>query len=247
MVAVTVGVRGSPSHARPNGAWEMAMDDRQTARPPAPKSKWRRKPWLIAVLVVLVGLPAGYYVYVRYVEGNFHEVVAGKVYRSAQPTDENLLRWSRDYGIKSILYLRGSDKVFGQEEQEARRLGLNLVRVSLSATQLPTRGELEQIDRQLASLPQPILIHCLQGADRTGLVSVMAAMELGGQDYDTARRQLTWRRLHMAPIVKVDEFLGLYVKWCAARGLSHDGWEQFHRWYTTDYAGAAQPASSVGE
>ena len=46
--------------------------------------------------------------YNRNVLGNFREVLPGQVYRSAQPTPEQLRRWTSQYGLKSVLNLRGT-------------------------------------------------------------------------------------------------------------------------------------------
>lgn len=41
------------------------------------------------------------------ISGNFHPVVDGKAYRSAQPRGDDLDRYQAAYGIKTIINLRG--------------------------------------------------------------------------------------------------------------------------------------------
>src|SRR5579863_5676861 len=83
---------------------------RTAARAPA-----RPRPiaWLVRSLkiaAVAVGVTAasvgGYWGFLQY-EGNLHPVVAGVLYRSAQPSSAELASTVQQYGIKSVLNLRG--------------------------------------------------------------------------------------------------------------------------------------------
>lgn len=40
--------------------------------------------------------------------------------------------------------------------------------------------------------PKPILVHCLSGADRTGLASVMYSQQIANMKEDVAGRQLSF-------------------------------------------------------
>lgn len=44
--------------------------------------------------------------YLKTAGDNFHEVVPGRIYRSATPSPENLERWYRKYGIRTWIDLR---------------------------------------------------------------------------------------------------------------------------------------------
>lgn len=65
------------------------------------------------IMEVLLGgmgiavLAAGGYLLAIQLLGNFHEVVAGQLYRSNQPSSEQLVRYTRDHGIKTVINLRG--------------------------------------------------------------------------------------------------------------------------------------------
>ncbi|MHB0954479.1 MAG: hypothetical protein ACYC10_21510 [Allorhizobium sp.] len=48
----------------------------------------------------------GYLGYLQ-LSGNFHPVIAGEVYRSAQPSGDAIARYAREQGIQSIINLRG--------------------------------------------------------------------------------------------------------------------------------------------
>lgn len=74
---------------------------------------------LLALLVGYVGVVAA--------TGNFHSVVAGEVYRSAQPSGATLSRYQRDYGIRTVINLRGenaSEAWYQDEIATSRRLGI---------------------------------------------------------------------------------------------------------------------------
>ena len=91
-----------------------------------------------------------------------------------------------------------------------------------------------------------MLIHCQAGADRTGVVSVLAAMAVGGQDYDSARNQLSWKTFHIDnDSEKIGGLLDKYERWCASRRLPHGGWEQFKDW-RDDVSSAVLPPGLSG-
>lgn len=126
--------------------------------------------------------------------GNFHTVVAGEFYRSAQLSATALDRNIREYGIKSVLNLRGpapDAKWYRAERAVTESHGVAMVDFPMSATRLLTPERAAQLLAELKALPKPILVHCLDGADRTGLVSVIYASQVAGQDLPTAEGQLS--------------------------------------------------------
>jgi len=52
---------------------------------------------ILLAIGVAIGIYAGYLAST----GNFHTVVAGKLYRSAQPSPEQMADWHGRYGIKT--------------------------------------------------------------------------------------------------------------------------------------------------
>lgn len=197
-----------------------------------------RRHWaiLLTAAVLVVGAALGYYFAVY--APNFGVVVGGQVYRSAQPSGDDLLRWSRQYGLKTVVNLRGeSSKAFyAPERNAAQQAGVKLIDIGMDALRLPTELEVRQLVEALESAPRPMLIHCQAGADRTGVGSVMAAMAIGGQDYAQARSQLTWRYHHFDWDPKhVAGILAMYEEYCRQGGKGTGGWPQFKQWATTMY------------
>jgi len=213
--------------------------------PPQPagtarRRRRRRRVVLVAALAVLAvaGPPAGYYVYWFVFQTNFHVVADGLVYRSAQPSPEQITRWTRQYGLKTIINLRGGKdtELYQQNLAAAEQAGAKMEYFSMSAVRLPKRQDVRRLIEVLETAERPILIHCRHGADRTGVVSVMAAMAVAGQDYATARGQLSIRYLHVYHGTdRVGGLLDHYEEYCRHEGLDTGGWEQFKRWALTEY------------
>jgi protein tyrosine/serine phosphatase len=137
-------------------------------------------------LVLLPGLAVGLYLAFLQLSGNFHEVVAGELYRSAQLTPEGLAAVVRSHGIRTVINLRGASPRrdwYRGEIDEARRLGLTHVDFAMSAARPLTSAEANTLIRVMAEAPKPILIHCRSGADRTGLVAALyvAAIKKGSE------------------------------------------------------------------
>lgn len=199
----------------------------------------KRRRWVIALLVgVAVALAAwGCYVYRIQVQGNFGVVVDGQVYRSAQPTPEHIRKWAGQYGLKTIVNLRGvdEDSVEG-ERQAAREANVNLVEARCSARELPSTLWVRQMVEILETSPRPMLIHCHAGADRTGVASVLAAMAVGGQDYSQAKAQMSARYTQID--FRAGNLAGLlekYEQYCRDKSLPTAGWTQFRKWAVEVY------------
>ena len=132
--------------------------------------------------------------------GNFAEVIPGQVYRSAQPTGQDVARYAERYGIKTIVNLRGSSRKpwYVDEVAAARTHGIKLIDFKMSASKPLTVDRAQQLIALLRDAPKPILIHCMSGADRTGLVSVIYLNRIAGFDEATAERQLSVRYGHFS-------------------------------------------------
>lgn len=146
--------------------------------------------------VCFVGLSALYGVYVLFLEfsGNFHTVVAGEVYRSAQPSEADLARYVAQYGIRSIINLRGekSDRSWYQHEMAASTmLHLRHYDYRLSAEQELSPLQIQELVTLMRDAPKPLLIHCRQGMDRTGLASALYIAGIQHGTHWAAENQLS--------------------------------------------------------
>lgn len=100
---------------------------------------------------------------------NFHVVDSG-VWRSSQPNRESIIRM-REHGLHSIINLRGDDETDLWEGKFADSLGINYYSKPLDATKKQDLNYLIEILSLIEeNMNQPVLVHCLGGKDRTGLL-----------------------------------------------------------------------------
>lgn len=155
----------------------------------------RRHLGAIAPAFLLVGLSLGAYAAYLQLSGNFHAVIEGELYRSAQPTAVQLAAYVRDHGIRTIINLRGSNANAGwynDELETARRLGVGHIDFRMSASKELTTSRADALVAIMAAAPKPILVHCQAGSDRSGLVSALYSLRVAGQAEGTAERQLSF-------------------------------------------------------
>lgn len=154
-------------------------------------SRWTRR--LLLAMALLVAAFGAFFLSVT-AHDNFHIVSPGLVYRSAQMNAGALNETIQQYGIKSILNLRGpgpdKDWYIG-ETDAARRLGVQHFDIALSATRELKDNEMDEVLATIRTAPKPILIHCKSGADRTGLVGALYLYGLEGRPAPLADQQLT--------------------------------------------------------
>ena len=149
--------------------------------------------WGFVALVAGAVLLKGYLYYLQY-SGNFDTVVAGEVYRSAQVTPERLASYQKDFGIRSVLNLRGAfpgQPWYDDEITASNALGLVHVDFAMEASNLMTVEEMTQLIALMRSMPKPLLVHCRRGADRTGLAMALYLAGISGADEGTAAGQLS--------------------------------------------------------
>ena len=117
----------------------------------------------------------------------FHQEARG-LFRSPQPSDEQLQRRVEKHGIKTVLSLRGGRS--GRLSQRvAEGLGIDFELVGLSARRMPHPDKLLELWRIADEAERPLLVHCRAGVDRTGLAMAVFVLHDTG-DLDEARGQL---------------------------------------------------------
>lgn len=153
--------------------------------------RWIRR--TAAGLGVLLAVAVGYLGYLQ-LSGNFHAVVAGEVYRAAQMDGQRLERWTREHGIASVLNLRGESAGADWYEAErgvAERLGIVHLDFRMSAAQALDEQQVQALLQVMRDAPKPLLIHCMGGADRTGLASALYVAGIAGLGEAAAEWQLS--------------------------------------------------------
>lgn len=156
---------------------------------------------LSALSVLLIGASLGGYAGFLQLTGNFHPVVPGELYRSAQPSAAQLARYVQENGIKTVINLRGAEEKAGwyaQEVAEAQRLGVQHIDFRMSSSTELSTDKADQLVAIMRAAPKPILIHCAYGADRSGLASVIYSHQIAGIDEKVAERQLSFFYGHVS-------------------------------------------------
>lgn len=100
--------------------------------------------------------------------------VSDKVYRSKQPSSR-AFQELKDFGIASVLNLRS----YHTDDGEAKGLGLSLYRVRTSVGNV-SPDQIYQALEIIKDAEGPILVHCWNGSDRTGVVIAAYRMVFEG-------------------------------------------------------------------
>jgi protein tyrosine phosphatase (PTP) superfamily phosphohydrolase (DUF442 family) len=171
-------------------------------------------------------------------------VIPGEAYRSRQLSAADLEDAIALYGIKSIVNLRGSRESAGWYDREvavAREHGVEHYSFPMTAYKTPKPEQLIDIIETIREAPKPVLIHCLAGADRTGLVSALVLLD-NGESLDDAWKHLSIRYGHVPffkNVWRLDKVLDHY------RDDPPDDGEDLLAWlkdeYVAKYGSSASP------
>ena len=116
---------------------------------------------------------------------NFHQV-SDTLYRGAQPEQEGFAELKK-MGIKTVVNLR----TFNSDRDQCKEAGLDYVKISMQAWE----GEDDEIIDflKIVSDPdrQPVFVHCLHGADRTGTVCAIYRLAIENWTKEQAIEEMT--------------------------------------------------------
>lgn len=148
------------------------------------------------VVLVVGAAVLGLGVYLGYLQlvGNFHEVLPGKFYRSAQLSPEDLGKYIDEYKIKTVINLRGGNPNaawYRAEEAMVTEHGAKELNFEMSARKPLGLDRTFQLLDLMRSAEGPVLVHCRSGADRTGFATVLYLQQIAGVDEETAEWQLS--------------------------------------------------------
>jgi predicted protein tyrosine phosphatase len=188
---------------------------------------------------------------------NFRTVVPGRVYRSGQLSPSQLDDHVRRHGIRTVVNLRGccvGAKWYRHQADATARLDVAQEDLSFSATRMPSSTAVRELIEILDRSEPPLLLHCHQGADRTGLASVVVLLLHTDATLDESLHQLgpACGHLPLGRTANVDRFFDLYRDWLDEMGHTHSP-DVFRLWasehYCPDGARAdfslVEPAASV--
>jgi hypothetical protein len=132
---------------------------------------------------------------------NFHWIAPGEAARAAQAYIGLLGPLLRRHGIRGVINLRGANPGHGWWRYETRICAQNDVvhgDVKLNSRQLPTPRMLVDLLDAFDSLPQPFLLKCSGGQDRTSFAGALYILHTRGWSYTaSAEKQFAfWPYLH---------------------------------------------------
>lgn len=179
---------------------------------------------VVAVLALVVSLAYHF----GFVGRNFREVVPGEVYRSAHLAPADLAQVIRDKHLRTVINLEGDSprhSEFKEERALCDRMGARYAAVGLRATALPDADQMRRLLDLFDHAERPLLFHCRQGADRSGLAATLYLNLYCNLPLDAAEATaLTWHTGHLSfgRTGAMDDFFNLYRR--TASGLSLRDW-----------------------
>jgi protein tyrosine/serine phosphatase len=158
---------------------------------------------------------------------NLHRI-SDEMFRANQPSPEQIARYRKELGLKTILNLRGkSPKGYYLLEKEAcERHGIQLVDIQVFSREIPSPATVLDAKRLFDSIAYPALMHCKSGADRAGIMAVLYQHFRGGQPIEKALEQLSGKYLHIrhGKTGVLDFFFETYLREGKPAGLSFVEW-----------------------
>ena len=164
---------------------------------------------------------------VRSVYNNFYDLGSG-LYRCSNPNPWQIRKYHKQYGIRSIINLRGEHSYgsYAYEEETCRALGITLHNVRLYSRKAPTVAEVHAMRDLFATLEYPALMHCKSGADRAGMGAALYRILHLGHPVEAAMAELDWKYGHFkqAKTGVLDFFLASYLRDNARRPMPFLEW-----------------------
>ncbi len=209
-----------------NGTREVRMPALGWASP-KPLKKKRSNTRIAVNLAALLGLTlvVGELIYI-FGAGNLREVIPGRIYRSSQPNPAYLDRLIAKHGIRTVFNLRGCcdpTAWYLAEAGAAQKAGISLEDFSFSAGRLPSTKVLKRLVEAIDHAEEPILIHCHQGIDRTGMVAALWLLLRTQTTFEEALPQLSLRYAHLnwGRTGNLDRFMAYYGDYLQENELVH--------------------------
>lgn len=169
----------------------------------------------------------GWYLWTQH-DRNFHPVIPGVLYRSAQMNADQIRHAVEVSKARAMLNLRGvrvGQDWYEEELAVTKALGIAHFDYGISANAPVTLAQMKDIVALIEQAPKPLLIHCEAGADRTGLAVALYLLTHGDSEAQ-ARDALGLRFGHFPYLMwasthSMDDSLDLFVAdFKAARAAS---------------------------
>lgn len=145
---------------------------------------------------------------------NFKQVNSW-LYRGGQPVASQYQSLA-DKGIKTVINLRSTRKLIEDEKEIVEKLGMQFESIPMTYLNSPTYKEVKRF-LQIVDDPEkrPIFVHCLHGADRTGILCGIFRMLREDWDVKDAFAEMRaggWHQLWMFHYEFVISAYGLLIR-----------------------------------
>ena len=129
---------------------------------------------------------------------NLHQI-SDEMFRANQPSPEQIARYAKELGLKTILNLRGFSPRghYVLEKEACERQGIKLVDFQVFSREIPKPEAVLAAKQLFDSITYPALMHCKSGADRAGIMAVLYMHFRRGQLIEQAIEQLSGKYLHV--------------------------------------------------
>jgi hypothetical protein len=165
----------------------------------ARKSTFRILKWAGGLAGILGAVVVAFLYFIGVIGENFREIEAGRCYRSAQLSTTALEKHIKDQHIGCVVNLRGACKEDWYEKEISLCAQDNVVHADFKfdPVRLPRPEVLHDLLERFKTGPYPILMHCRNGVDRTGLAAVLYNVVANRMSLaDSLGAQLSWRYGH---------------------------------------------------
>ncbi len=165
------------------------------------------------LLIILIASAILYWVYIS---PRFHTVIPQQVYRSSEMTVSGFEQYIKRYGIRSVINLRGAGENDLWYENEMAAVAATHVThydFKLKSHEKPTRAQLKALVRLIQQAPKPVLIHCKNGSDRTGLASAVALIIYDKPNLDAIKKQYSLIYGALSPTSVGKLVIPVYLQW----------------------------------
>jgi protein tyrosine/serine phosphatase len=125
---------------------------------------------------------------------NFHIVIPHELYRSGQMRHGDIAYYKQQYGLASIINLRGDNAGrpwYDREIKESKEAGVEHINFRVSSKRVMSREEAMKLIETMRKAPKPLLLHCDGGANRTSLAAALYLAAIAKSDEPTAESQLS--------------------------------------------------------
>lgn len=147
---------------------------------------------------------------------NFHQI-SPQAYRSSQPTPGQIHKRAKEYGIKTVVCLRGFGKNSALEalEREAcEKEGVKFILFRAFSRAVPKTEMVRDAIELFETIEYPVMFHCKSGSDRVGLMSTLYLHLHEGIPLDQTDQLKFWPYGHIkgAKTGILDHFFECYLK-----------------------------------